>query len=256
LPDFKFERQGAIFVMTITRPDRMNSLTTQISREMAKAWDSFQKDDSLHIGIITGEGGKAFSAGNDLKAKAEGVQREHVINGFAGVTGRFGNKKPIIAAVNGIAMGGGCELALACDLVVAGEHAIFALSEPKVGAVAVGGGIHRLARQIPLKHAMGMLLTGRQITAQQALEFGFVNEVVPSGQEMQGAMRWAEEILSGSQMSVQLTKKAVMQGLDSPSLEIAFRSQTDIALQIRTTHDYEEGARAFVEKRKPNWRNI
>jgi enoyl-CoA hydratase/carnithine racemase len=252
--DFLTERRGKIFIVTINRPNRMNSLMTQISREMAKAWDEFEKDDELAVGIITGTGNKAFSAGNDLKAAAEGVEREYVKMGFAGLTGRFENHKPVIAAVNGVAMGGGFELALACDLIVASENASFALSEPKVGAVAIGGGIHRLPRQIPLKLAMGMLLTGRSITANDAYTFGLVNEVVATGEALNAAIKWAEEIISGSQMSVRETKAGVEQGLEITSLERAFRTQSDIAFRIRDSHDYHEGARAFAEKRSPNWK--
>ena len=178
-----YQKEGKIAIFTINRPDALNSINVQAFRELHEAMVDFRDDDGLWAGIITGAGDRAFCAGNDLKHHAsEGEAVTLPPTGFAGLTSRFDTPKPLIAAVNGVAMGGGFEIALACDLIVAAESAVFALPEPRVGLAALAGGMHRLPRQIPLKRAMGMLLTGRRVSAREGLELGFVNEVVPDGE--------------------------------------------------------------------------
>jgi len=172
----KYEKRGHLAYVTINRPEVMNALHPPCSLEMDQVWDDFVADKQMWVAIITGAGDKAFSAGNDLKFTAEhpemfrGGAGEALRSkgGFAGLTSRFDITKPIIAAVNGFALGGGFEIALACDLIIAAEHARFGLPEPRVGLMAAAGGVHRLPRHIPLKIAMGMMLTGRHITAQEA----------------------------------------------------------------------------------------
>lgn len=160
--------------------------------------------------------------------------------------------KPLIAAVNGYALGGGFELALACDIVIAADHAEVGLPEPRVGLYAGAGGVHRLPRHIPLKIAMGMMLTATRIKAEDAHRLGLVNEVVPLADLMTTAERWASEILECAPLSVRASKQMAIQGLDSP-LEIAFaRSYSQQRLQVASS-DRVEGPRAFSEKRKPNW---
>ncbi len=175
-------------------------------------------------------------------------------SGFGGLTSRYDNNKPVIAAVNGVAMGGGFEIALACDLIIASDNAVFALPEPRVGLAALAGGMHRLPRQIPLKRAMGMLLTGRRVSAQEGQELGFVNEVVPQAELMAAARRWAEQILECSPLSVRATKQSVMDGMSTPSVEDATAARYDAVHELMKSDDFKEGPRAFAEKRKPEWK--
>jgi crotonobetainyl-CoA hydratase len=167
---------------------------------------------------------------------------------------RFDCDKPIIAAVNGVAMGGGFEVALACDLIIASDNATFALPEPRVGLAALAGGLQRLPRQIGLKRAMGMILTARHVSAKEGLELGFVNEVVPQNELMATAERWAETICKNSPMSVRASKQAIQKGLAVP-LEQAMTEQREYpAVKAMTTsQDYIEGPKAFSEKRPPKW---
>ena len=159
------ERDGHLLIVTINRPERMNALHPPANFELEGIFNDFAADPDLWVAIITGAGDRAFSAGNDLRWQAEGNKLEVPATGFAGLTARFDLAKPVIAAVNGVAMGGGFEIALACDLIIASDNAKFALPEPKVGLAALAGGLHRLPRQIGVKQAMGMILTGRQVPA-------------------------------------------------------------------------------------------
>src|SRR3984893_4685005 len=164
-----------------------------------------------------------FPPGNDRTVQAAGRRRPKGPNGFPATTHRFNLDKPMIAAVNGWAMGGGFETALACDIIIAAENALFALPEPRGGLIAGGGGVHRLPRMIPMKKAMGMILTGRRVPAQEGFELGFVTEVVPQGQALEAAKRWAAMILECSPMAVRASKQAAYRGPDAPSLERAMR---------------------------------
>ena len=169
-PEFcRVERDGHLLQVTISRPEVMNAIHPPASFELSRVFDSFESDPDLWVAIVTGAGDKAFCAGNDLKYQAAGNKLEWPASGFGGLTSRFDGRKPVIAAVNGLAMGGGFEIVLACDIAVASEHAVFALPEPRVGLAALAGGLHRLPRQIGHKQAMGMLLTGRRVDAAEAL---------------------------------------------------------------------------------------
>ena len=162
------ERDGHIYTVTINRPERMNALHPPGNAEMAELFDEFQNDPDLWVAIVTGAGDRAFCAGNDLRYQAEGGDMSgSPATGFGGLTSRWDLDKPVIAAVNGVAMGGGFEIALACDLIIASENARMALPEPKVGLAALAAGVHRLPRQIGIKRAMGMMLTGRNVHAQE-----------------------------------------------------------------------------------------
>jgi len=255
MPEFcKIEREGPLTIVTIDRPEVMNSLHPPANEELAEAFDAFTSDPEQWVAIITGAGDRAFSAGNDLKFQAAGNVVTTPEAGFGGLTSRFDNPKPVIAAVNGIAMGGGFEIALACDLIIASENAVFALPEPRVGLAALAGGIHRLPRQIGLKRAMGILLTGRRVPAQEAKELGIVNEVVPQEQLMKAARAWAQQILECAPLSVRASKEAAMQGLEFASLEEATSLRTEQMRRMFRSADLIEGPRAFAEKRKPDWK--
>jgi len=255
MPEFcKVEREGRVLLVTIDRPEVMNALHPPANYELEKVFDDFSADPELWVAILTGAGSRAFSAGNDLKYQAEsGGRLEIPPRGFAGLTSRFDEPKPLIAAVNGVAMGGGFEIALACDLVVAAESAVFALPEPRVGLAALAGGVHRLPRQIGLKRAMGMLLTGRRVSAREGLELGFVNEVVPDAELLPAARRWAAAILECAPLSVRATKQAALAGEGRPLAEAMAAHHEGMRHMVRS-EDFLEGPRAFAEKRPPRWK--
>src|SRR5689334_5668571 len=253
----KTEIDGHLYVITIDRPEVYNALHPMASQELSDAFDEFAANPELWVAIITGAGDKAFSAGNDLKYHAElraktGARPHAPPKGFGGLTNRHDLDKPVIAAVNGVAMGGGFEIALATDIIIASDQARFALPEPRVGLAAGAGGLQRLPRQIPLKKAMGMMLTGRHVSAREGYELGFVTAVVPHAELMAEARRWAGQILECSPMSIRATKQAVMRSLDAPSTEISMRNLSYPAFVAMTqSEDTVEGPKAFAEKRKP-----
>ena len=253
------EKENHITTVTINRPERMNALHPHANREMDEAFDQFQADPEQWVAIITGAGDKAFSAGNDLKFQAEHgpdvvkALRKDIKGGFGGIHRRTDCFKPLIAAVNGFALGGGFELALSCDIIVAAEHAQFGLPEPRVGLMAGAGGVHRLPRQIPYHVAMGVVLAGKRLSTEEGLRYGLVNEVVALDDLMNAAKRWAAEILEGAPLSVQASKEATLLGGAMP-LEHAMDATFPTTLAMQGAGDYLEGPRAFAEKRKPQWK--
>src|ERR1700749_3301594 len=255
--DLKFSqvtRKGPVTIVTLSRPEVYNALHIDAHFELNKVFDDFAADPEQWVAIVTGAGDKAFCAGNDLKWQAAGGKRGWDKGGFAGLTTRFDCNKPIIAAVNGVAMGGGFEVAQACDLIIASDNATFALPEPKVGLAALAGGLQRLPRQIGLKRAMGMILTGRHVSAREGLELGFVNEVVSQGQALAAAERWGNMILQNGPLSIRASKQTISKGL-GVSLEQAMAEQRDYPAvrALVASEDYIEGPKAFSEKRPPNW---
>lgn len=248
------EKDGHLTIITINRADRMNSLHPPANEELAAIFDEFEADPEQWVAIITGAGDRAFSAGNDLVYQAQGNPVTVPETGFAGLTSRFGMTKPVIAAVNGVAMGGGFEIALATDIIVASENAIFALPEPRVGLAALAGGMQRLPRQIGLKPAMGMMLTGRRVSAAEGKELGFVNEVVPEGQALEGAKKWAAMILECAPLSVRATKQVAMENFAKPDLKDSLNAgDYSAVIDMFKSEDMKEGPKAFAEKRAPNW---
>ncbi|MCH7477756.1 MAG: enoyl-CoA hydratase/isomerase family protein [SAR324 cluster bacterium] len=250
------ETKDRVTTITLNRPEVMNALHPPAQVELGKAFDAFRDDDDQWVAIITGSGDRAFSAGNDLKhtAAAGGeIDRTGWSGGFGGNTARFDLFKPVIAAVNGVALGGGFEIALASDIIVASENASFGLPEPRVGLVAGAGGMHRLPRMIPFKVAMGMMLTGKRIDAAEAYRVGMVNEVVPAADLMSAARRWVGEILECAPLSVRLSKQQAMTHFHLP-LEQAVENPTPLTEVFLKSEDRLEGPRAFAEKRKPNWK--
>lgn len=247
------ETQGAITWMTINRVASHNALLPEMHDAMEAAFDAYAADDSQHVCVITGAGEKAFCAGSDLKA---GIGKDYPAHGYGGIADRFDLEKPVIAMVNGFALGGGFEVALACDLIIASDNAIFGLPEPKVGAVALGGGLHRLPRQIGLKNAMGMLLTSKNVSAAEGYRLGFVNEVVPAADLRAATERWCAEILKGAPLSVWASKATALRGLEEDSLKDAIANQENYPSfeRWRNSEDAYEGVKAFAEKRMPKWK--
>lgn len=250
------ERDGKLLIVTINRPERMNALHPPANEELEQVFDDFAADAELWVAILTGAGDRAFSAGNDLRWQAEGNSISVPKSGFAGLTSRWDLDKPVIAAVNGVAMGGGFEIALACDIIIASETATFALPEPRVGLAALAGGLHRLPRAIGVKRAMAMILTARRISAAEGKELGFVAEVTAPQDLLRTAREWATQVCELSPMSVRASKEAVYRGLDEASLEAAIRGQNryPAVAALFTSEDFKEGPLAFAQKRPPQWK--
>jgi enoyl-CoA hydratase/carnithine racemase len=248
------ELAGGVRTITLNRPEVLNAINADMHWELEEAFNAFAAAPDEQICVITSEG-RAFCAGTDLKAAVTEGRRDYPPHGYAGLIERFDCPKPFIALVGGIAMGGGFELALACDIIIAAESAVFALPEPLVGAVALGGGLHRLARVVPIKQAMGMILASRRVSASEGERMGFVTQAVPDADLAEAAARWCAEILRGSPVSVRTSKELVRLGLAEPDVQAAMAAQPGwAAFQAwQASADAREGPRAFAEKRAPNW---
>jgi acetyl-CoA C-acetyltransferase len=253
------EHDGHLLVVTLDRPEAMNALHAAANEELNAVFDHFSEDDKLWVAIVTGSGERAFCTGADLKASVAAMKSGGPMEaampagGFMGLATRHDLDKPVIAAVNGACLAGGLIAALACDLIVAEEHAVFGLPEPRIGAAATGGGIQRLMRAIPPKKAMDMILTGRKVPASEALELGFVNEVVPPGQSLARAREWAARLLECAPLALRASKAVALHTLSTASLEEALRDLPAVCGLLQDSEDRREGRLAFVEKRRPRW---
>lgn len=256
----EFKIEGHVAWITLDRPEALNALNIELKWQLSKHLDEVAHNDELWMAVITGRGERAFSAGADLKERAslstlpedarsllkqKERETQHLIS-------RWDFGKPLIAMVNGFALGGGFEIALACDLIIASDHAEFGLPEPRRGLIAGSAGVHRLPRQMGLKPAMGYLLTGRHFTAARAYELGMVNEVVPLEDLRAVTETYVNDILRCAPLAVRATKASAMQGLDHP-LRDAFQRDYPEELARRASLDALEGPRAFAEKRAPIW---
>lgn len=241
-----------VLTVTLNRPERLNALHPPAHQELSDVFDEFANNEELWIAVITGEG-RAFCAGNDLREQLEFDEIVFPEQGFAGLTSRFDLTKPVIAAVNGPAMGGGFEIALFCDLIIASDKAIFALPEPRLGLAALAGGLQRLPRQIGMKNALGMILTGRTVTAQEGLDLGFVNEVVPHDELTSAVDDWVNQILDCAPLSIRASKDVVYRSMSTESLEEAMSTRYESVERLIHSEDFKEGPRAFAEKRTPRW---
>lgn len=254
-----FETHGRVAHITLNRPEALNAINPPLGAALTEAIYRFRDDPELWIAVLTGAGDRAFSAGSDLKWRAghEDQMRKVQVGSGAERPGLnspgFECWKPIIAAVNGYAVGGGLEMALSCDIIIAADHAKFGLPEPRRGLMADFGGVARLTRHVPFKVAMGMILTGKFIDAQEAYRIGLVNEVVPRAQLMEVANRWSAEIMECSPLAARASKQAAIQGLGWP-VEIAMTRNYALHQKLRDSEDFIEGPRAFAEKRKPVWK--
>jgi enoyl-CoA hydratase/carnithine racemase len=256
--DFKYvdlKRDGNVLEVTLNRPEAYNALFSAAHFELAEIFDEFERDQDLWVAIVTGAGEKAFCSGNDLKVSVSGGDMSMPASGFAGLCARTDREKPVIAAVNGVAMGGGLEIVLACDVAIADPMASFALPEVKVGLFAAAGGVQRLTRQIGEKAAMELILTGRKLGVDEASGLGLINSISASGDVMGAARALAQTIAGNSPTSIRASKRVLNAVDDLGKWDKALAlSQAEIA-QLIKSKDAREGMTAFVQKRKPNWVN-
>jgi enoyl-CoA hydratase/carnithine racemase len=251
---------GHVFAITINRAHVANALDPATYYALSLALDEYEANDDLWVCVLTGAGEKAFSAGRDLKQLAlaehfsEGEKRDeaHMWAATRRLTDRFDMVKPIIARLNGLALGGGLELALACDIILAADHCTLGLPEPRRGLIAMAGGVHRLPRQIPEKIAMGHLLTGRPMTAARAYQLGLINEVVPLAELDALVDTWVADMLLCAPLSLRATKQSVLQGKGLP-LALAVGARYDWEERRKLSEDAREGPRAFAQRRAPIW---
>ena len=255
---------GAIFEITINRP-KVNAIDTATSRKMGEAFVYFRDNADLKVCILTGAGEKIFSAGWDLKSLDSGdieldnwwEQEDASLGGFAGITEIWNLNKPVIAALNGLTIGAGFEIALACDLIIAAEHVEFALPELPLGIIPDAGALQRLPRRLPYNIALEMLYLGRRMPAAEAAGYGMINKVVPADQLMNCAMEWAEQLSGVAPLALQSIKE-VLRSIDGESIQHSFQKmRTDdlpMYREMLRSGDAEEGVKAFVEKRKPDFK--
>mgnify|MGYP000672205373 FL=1 len=255
------ERRGAVLEITLNRP-KVNAIDFTLSRMLNDAIVTLRDDPALRVGLLTATGDRVFSAGWDLKAVDSGEQQldnwweadVDLPGGFAGLTEMWDLNKPVIVALNGLTIGGGFELAMACDLIIAADHVEFALPEMPLGIVPDAGAIQRLPRRLPYNIAMEMLLLGRRMPAEEAARHGLVNAVVPADTLMIRAREWADQIANSAPLAVQ-TVKEVLRAIEGDTVEKAFQTMRTEDLPVYRnmlrSEDAKEGVRAFVEKRKP-----
>ena len=253
-----YDKHDGIGYLTLNRPEVLNALNTKLREELAEALDDARHDPEVAVVILTGAGERAFSAGMDLKEFSQRQGEPQPLTEsrryrFDRVNPVFTFDKPIIAAVNGLAFGGGTEMALLCDIIVASEKASFALAEVKRGIIPGNGGTQRLPRMIGKNRALEMIMTGAPVDAHEAHRMGIANHVVPAGELISKAEEIARLIQANAPVAVRLAKEAVRRGLDA-TLEEGLRIEADMSSFLQTTEDAKEGPKAFVEKRAPQWK--
>jgi enoyl-CoA hydratase len=245
------ERRGRILLITINRPEQRNAINAAVAEGIAAALDELDEDEGLSVGVIYGAG-KGFSAGMDLKAFAAGDRPHAGDRGFAGIT-RRASRKPLVAAIEGFAVAGGLEVALACDLIVAARGARLGVPEVKRSLVAAGGGLLRLPRVLPRNVAVELALTGDPISAERAYELGLINRLAEPGEALDSALELAEAIAANGPLALQATKRILLESADWPDNEF-FARQAEIADPVFASEDAREGAIAFAQKRSPVWK--
>ena len=255
----RYEQRDHVATVTLNRPEVLNAIHPPMAEELADAWERIRDDDSVWVGVLTGSGERAFCAGADLKWRAEAGEavRSHNRAEASGAARGFQRGrdcyKPLLAVVNGYAVGGGLELVLGCDLVVAAEHAQLGLPEARRGLLADAGGIHKLVRRLPWSAAMQLILTGELISAEEARRIGLVNQVVPAEGLQAATEQWVEAILACAPLALQAGKEAAVRGLELPLWE-AVNTRFPLAERMYESEDFIEGPKAFAEKRKPVWK--
>ncbi|MCY6380146.1 enoyl-CoA hydratase-related protein [Hoeflea prorocentri] len=252
-----FTQEGGVARITIDRPDRMNAVDLPTEEAMEAAWSRIEADSSVRCVVLTGSGDRAFCAGADLKSDAgkSGLEywAERNPNGFGGISMRKNLKVPVIARVNGLALGGGMEMVLGCDIVIASETARFGLPEAKVGRVPLDGGMIMLQRLIPEKIATGLMMTGRMMPADEAAKYGLVNAVVAADELDTEVDRWVADILACAPLSVSAIKATIRKTGHLTQHE-AYAARLPELVAALTSEDADEGVTAFREKRPPEWK--
>ncbi|HLH60000.1 MAG TPA: enoyl-CoA hydratase-related protein [Streptosporangiaceae bacterium] len=255
--EVRYVREGHVATVTIDRPAVLNAVDDTTTRRLNEIWHEIESDRGVRVVVLTGAGERAFCAGADMSAPAIGTTgleywADLDPNGFGGLSLRTTLDVPVIARVNGYALGGGMEMVLGCDIVVAAEHAQFGLTEPRVGRIPLDGGVYQLIRRIPHTQAMGLLLTGRRVPAAEMHRMGLVNEVAPAGRLDEVVQRWVEDVLACAPTSLRAIKQMVAHaGQLSPRDAHALRLPALTA--ALDSEDSVEGVRAFQEKRAPEW---
>ena len=247
------ETRARVGLITLNRPQALNALNNQLMRELMDALEAFDKNDAVGAMVITGNE-KAFAAGADIKEMANKSIEQMMDTDHIAVFGRIRTiRKPVIAAVSGWALGGGCEIALSCDMIIASESATFGQPEINIGVIPGAGGTQRLARAVGKVLAMEMILNDRRLSAQEAYQFGMLNRVVPVEGYLEEALKLAEEIASRAPVAVRAAKKMINQAFER-TLADGLATEKQEFYNLFATEDQEEGMRAFVEKRKPEWK--
>ncbi len=247
------ERDERVGIVTLNRPRELNALNTQLIGELGEALETFDRDPDIGCIIITGAGEKAFAAGADIKEMADKTPVEMLTGSFEAWERIRRIHTPLIAAVNGYALGGGCELALHCDMIVASENARFGQPEINLGIIPGAGGTQRLARVLGKYRTMELILTGAQITAQELAALGLINRVVPQGEHLTEALKLARTVAAQAPIATRLAKDAVLAAFET-SLEEGLEAERKNFFLLFSTEDMREGMRAFVEKRKPQFK--
>jgi enoyl-CoA hydratase len=247
------ETRSRVGLITLNRPKAMNALNNQLMVELMDALDSFDRNDAIRAMVITGNE-KAFAAGADIKEMADKSITEMMDSDHIAVFGRIRTiRKPVIAAVSGWALGGGCEVALSCDMIVASDSAKFGLPEVTIGVIPGAGGTQRLTRAVGKAIAMEMILNNRTLTAQEALQFGLVNRLVPVETYLEEALKLADEVASRAPLAIRAAKKMINQSYER-TLSEGLIEEKQVFYNLFASEDQKEGMRAFVEKRKPEWK--
>jgi crotonobetainyl-CoA hydratase/dehydration protein DpgD len=256
----RYEKKDHVARVTLDRPDVLNAMDLRMHEELAEVWDDVEADDEIRVAVLTGAGERAFSVGQDLRERARRDEAgtpgstfgSRGQPGWPRLTERFRLSKPVVARVDGYALGGGFELVLACDLAVASDRSVFGLPEVRLGLVPGAGGAFRLIRQLPQRLAMGYLLTGRRFDAATAYAHGLVNEVVPAGRLDACVAEWVADLVAAAPLAVRAVKEAALRSVDLP-LPDAFTATYRWEERRRRSDDAVEGPRAFAEKRAPVW---
>jgi enoyl-CoA hydratase len=247
------QTRGRVGLITLNRPQAMNALNNQLMRELIDALETFDKNDAIGAMVITGNE-KAFAAGADIKEMADKSIQEMMDTDHIAVFGRIRTiRKPVIAAVSGWALGGGCEVALSCDMIVASESATFGQPEINIGVIPGAGGTQRLPRAVGKVLAMEMILNDRRLTAQEAYQFGMVNRVVAVESYLEEALNLAEEIAARAPAAIRAAKKMISQTFEQ-TLSNGLAAEKQEFYNLFATEDQKEGMQAFMEKRKPEWK--
>ena len=253
MSDIEYTRNGHVALVRLNRPKALNAINPGMDQRLLECWTEINADPDIWVAVLSAEGEKAFCAGADVSGGTEAAQRVALGGGLTGIGGPLVKlRKPLVAAVQGYVLGGGFELAMCADVIVAADNAQFGLPETKAGIIGECGVMHRAIRQLPYRIALTMILTGDRLPAKDALAFGLVNEVVPFSGLSEAAMRWAEKLSLAAPLAVQAAKEAVLQRLDFP-LELALTTKFESIEAYAHSEDRVEGRKAFAEKRKPQW---